>query len=188
MQGTLAVEQAAAEILAQTQAPIPLTGSTEEVAPPEVAATDETVKTDEPDLRVSANINVNCRMGPAANFPLVVSLKAGETAAVIGKNTENGPYWKVRLENGKECWLTGDAVSLSGSADAVAMIISPATPTPIPPPSWNGNWTILFSDYPNSPEDSASVIQISMTQTNNTLYSTFKSGAANQTIVINCNR
>ena len=144
MQGTLAVEQAAANIMAQTQGAI--SGSTDQVAPPAVAATEEPIKTDEPGVTASANINVNCRLGPAVNFPLVVSLKAGETAAVIGKNTDNGPYWKVRLENGKECWVIGSAVSLSGSADAVAMVVSPPTPTPIPPPDWNGTWTLRNSN------------------------------------------
>ena len=103
MQGTLAVEQAAANIMAQTQGAASV--STDQVAPPVAAATEEPVKTDEPGVMASANINVNCRLGPAANFPLVVSLKTGESAEVIGKNMDNGLYWKVRLENGKECWL-----------------------------------------------------------------------------------
>ena len=132
MQSTLAVQQAVATFSAQTQAA--QAQPTEEVAAAEPTATLTTEPPAAADvLRASANINVNCRMGPAAVFTLVVSLKAGETVEVIGKNTDNGLYWKVKTENGKECWLLGDAVSLSGSADAVAMLVAPATPTPSSP-------------------------------------------------------
>ena len=75
----------------------------------------------------------------------MVSLKAGETAAVIGKNTDNGLYWKVKLENGKECWLIADAVTVSGNSDAVAMVVSPSTPTPVPPPAWTGIWNMRIT-------------------------------------------
>ena len=166
MQSTLAVQQAVATFSAQTQAA--QAQPTEEVAAAEPTAT---LTTEPPAaaeaLRASANINVNCRMGPAAVFTLVVSLKAGETVEVIGKNTDNGLYWKVKTENGKECWLLGDAVSLSGSADAVTMLVAPATPTPIPPPSWAGTWTLHASHNVTNPSENVRDYVITIAQTGN---------------------
>ena len=66
MQGTLAVEQAAANIMAQTQGA--MSGSTDQVAPPVAAATEEPVKTDEPGVMASANMNVNCRLDRLPTF------------------------------------------------------------------------------------------------------------------------
>jgi hypothetical protein len=47
------------------------------------------------EVKVSAITNANCRSGPAANFGLIGKLVQGDSAVVIGKNTDFGKWWMV---------------------------------------------------------------------------------------------
>jgi uncharacterized protein YraI len=178
MQQTLDVQNAVATLQAQTQAAAPVVPPTSAV--PTLAPVVPTVAappTEVPVVKVTANVNANCRSGPGGNFDYMGVLNQGQSADVIGKFTGNGTWWKVKLGD-KECWVTGDAVAVTGDANSVAMLVSPPTPTPVPPPNWTGSWTILFSDNPTSPEINASVIYITMTQTGQTVTANFVSGGS----------
>lgn len=89
--------------------------------------------------------DANCRSGPGANFDNVVFLHAGNTGMVIGKNQQTRLWYLLELADGKKCWVTEDAVAITGNADGVANIASPATPTPKPPPNWKGTWNLWFA-------------------------------------------
>ena len=98
--------------------------------------------TEVPTVKATTNLNANCRLGPDKVFALVELLNSGTTALVIGQYTANGQWWKVRTDSGKECWVLGSNVSITGDTNLVAMLESPPTPTPVPPPTWNGDWNL----------------------------------------------
>jgi uncharacterized protein YgiM (DUF1202 family) len=175
---TMAVQSAAQTLVAQMQPTVAPTAALPptQAIPPTVEPT-VAPPTPEPVVQITATafMNANCRSGPGGNFTYLGVLNNGETAVVLGKNLDNGTWWKVTLPNLKECWVTGDAVNVTGDVTKVALLVSPPTPTPIPPPNWSGQWVILFSDEPTRPEANASVINITMTQTGNALFATFTS-------------
>jgi hypothetical protein len=144
--GTLAVQNAIGTMTAQTAAAQVVIPPTEiptiAVPPTSVPPTVAPVSL----VKATANKNANCRSGPAANFDYIGVLSQGATADVIGKNTEFGKWWKVKLADGSECWVVDDAVTLAGDTGSLALLESPKTPTPKPPPSWAGNWTLYVSN------------------------------------------
>lgn len=179
LEGTIAVQNAAATMLAQqaaqTQAALPPTPEPTE-APPTEAPTLEPTATVEQPVRATANVNANCRFGPYANFAVVEILHQGATADVIGQNNANGQWWKVKLASGSECWIYGPNLAINGDTSKVAQVVSPATPTPVPPPNWNGTWTLkLAQDFQNA-ESAKVTLSVNMVQTGNELRYSFSLG------------
>jgi uncharacterized protein YgiM (DUF1202 family) len=175
LEATIAVQNAASTMMAEqamkTQEAIPVTGATTEV--PTVEPTATTAPTEVQAVRVTATTNANCRLGPYSNFAVAGVLKMGESADVIGQNTVNGQWWKVKLSSGVECWIFGNLVTVSGDTSTVAMLVSPATPTPVPPPDWNGTWTIQMArDFSNT-EDLKTTYTVNMVQSGNQLTYSF---------------
>lgn len=82
-----------------------------------------------PEVRITAINNVNCRMGPSANFDLVGTLGQGESAVVKGQNSLTEQWWQIEMEDGKVCWVIGSAVNIEGDVSIVRNIASPPTPT-----------------------------------------------------------
>jgi uncharacterized protein YgiM (DUF1202 family) len=168
LEQTLAVQNAIGTIIAQTQAVV-----TEDPALvptiQEPTATTAPTETPVPSVKALANTNANCRSGPAANFDYLGVFSQGATADVIGKNTDFGKWWKIKLGDGTECWVTEDAITLTGETGSVMAFESPKTPTPKPPPDWNGTWTLYMSGGTYKPGSDVNTFTTTMTQSGNKL-------------------
>jgi len=116
-------------------------------------------------VTATANENANCRLGPAKNFDFVEVFKAGSTGDVIALNTEFGKWWQLSLADGKKCWVVDGSVTITGDQSKVAMVNSPATPTPVPPPSWNYTWSIWIEGGFTPGESSNAKLSIQFVQT-----------------------
>ncbi len=71
---------------------------------------------------------VNCRSGPALDYPILSILPAGEQFEIHGRNTD-GDAWQVfDPEIGGACWVNADLVEVIGDSSLVEIVI------PSPPP------------------------------------------------------
>jgi hypothetical protein len=175
LQATMDAQNAAA-----TSAAMPVNTAeppTEEptIAPPTETATPEptATPTEIPVVKVTTTTNANCRLGPDKVFGLVEALGAGTTALVIGQLNTNGQWWKVRTDAGKECWVLGSNVTVAGDTSIVAFLESPPTPTPVPPPSWAGRWTIWMSGGFENTTNQVVTLTVDMVQKGNQLTYSF---------------
>lgn len=73
----------------------------------------------------------NVRLGPSTQYDVIGQLLQGETALVIGGNTDLS--WYVIDFRGQMGWLSASILDFSGDPASVPII--PAPPTPTPPPS-----------------------------------------------------
>jgi len=75
--------------------------------------------------------SVNVRNGPGLVFPVIGSVKQGETYHVSGVNA-TGTWWRICcLAGDKEGWVRSDLVGISGNLNQIP-VIQVATPTPRP--------------------------------------------------------
>lgn len=80
---------------------------------------------------VVADYNANVRSGPDEVFPAIDVILAGDQANVVGRyqNSANGIWWSIRrIGTGRDGWVWGGAVTLSGDAGQVPFLESPPTP------------------------------------------------------------
>jgi hypothetical protein len=77
---------------------------------------------------VSVSSATNCRTGDSAAFDLLYTLKVGDKAEVVGKNTASG-YWIIKYPGG-QCWLWGQYATVTGDISGLPEFPAPATPTP----------------------------------------------------------
>lgn len=158
---------------APTQAP-PTEAPT--IAPPTETPTvvpPTATPTEVPMVKAVANVNANCRFGPDKSFANDELLNAGASTVVIGQVNTNGQWWKVTTADGKECWVLGDNVTITGDTSTVAMLVSPNTPTPVPPPSWAGDYVALCSGFATDPEKNAMTVNATIYQTGNQIKTNF---------------
>jgi hypothetical protein len=176
LEATRSAQNAAATAKAQAPSAEPPTAAPTVVpatlAPTETATAVPT-PTEVPTVKATTNLNANCRYGPDKVFSLVELLNSGTTALVIGQYTANGQWWKVRTDKGSECWVLGSNVSITGDVNIVALLESPATPTPVPPPSWAGDWTLKISTDFADPDNRTVVMPIVIKQSGNSVSSYF---------------
>ena len=100
--------------------------------------------------------NVNCRTGPGTEYSIVVLVKEGSTAEIMGSN---GAYWIIQPPGRSDtCWVPAEFVTPEGSFWIVGTMTQPATPTPIPPnaPGWK-SWY-----YSCSYQDGQSILTMEM--------------------------
>lgn len=119
------------------------------------------------------NYGANCRSGPGANFPVVLVLTQGTQVSVVGTNkaTDMTTWWVVQSSGSPVCWVINDAVAITGDKGSVVVVVSPATPTPEPPPYWGGTWTTWLSGYFSGAATES--FSIKFVQSGNVLTSTF---------------
>lgn len=119
------------------------------------------------------NYGANCRTGPGANFPVVVILPEKTKVDITGKAkaTDKSQWWLVRSSGNSDCWLIAAALAITGDTNSVPEVPSPATPTPLPPPFWGGDWTIWIWGYGD--ESSQTQTSLIFVQSGNNLTSTF---------------
>lgn len=92
--------------------PAPITGTPEAPALPVITGL------------IAADSAVNVREGPARTFAPVAALQPGSRIQVIGR-TADSQWYQVRLEDGREGWISAELLTLEEPA-------APATPTPAP--------------------------------------------------------
>jgi hypothetical protein len=68
----------------------------------------------------------------------------------------------------------GNNVTVSGDTSTIPFLESPKTPTPVPPPSWAGDWIIHLTDNFNNPEINLRTIYIIIKQNGNLITSSFE--------------
>ncbi|MFW5772158.1 MAG: SH3 domain-containing protein [Phototrophicaceae bacterium] len=103
-----------------------------QVSPPTrpTLAPSPTTPSNEP--TVTANVDANVRSGDSVNYPRIDSLRAGQTAQVIGISSAGSGWYYIQLEDGTRGWVAPSIVTLSGVTGSLPRINPPATPTPIP--------------------------------------------------------
>ena len=81
---------------------------------------------------VSSQRRANIRRGPGTNFAILAALEPGSGLQILG-TSEDGGWYKVRLENGAEGWISAallaveSAPPVSAAADSDAITISGQT-------------------------------------------------------------
>jgi uncharacterized protein YgiM (DUF1202 family) len=102
---------------------------------PPVPPTTELVPPAAGDPQATALVNTYVLSGPGSTFPAYGIAPEAATARVIGKSSD-GTYWVVRLDpatvGAGYGWVGASTVQAS-NADAVPVIVSPATPAAVPP-------------------------------------------------------
>jgi hypothetical protein len=95
-----------------------------------------------PYVYVISDKPVNVRAGDSTRHPIVASLSPGDSARLLGIN-QGRTWYKVRLGNGREGWVSASLVLPLGrqqDLDALPVLPSPpppaptATATPLAPP------------------------------------------------------
>ncbi|WKZ37925.1 MAG: hypothetical protein QY332_08280 [Anaerolineales bacterium] len=106
----------------------------QETATPELtSAPDSTPTPSVPTVNVS--VNTNCRTGPSTQYDNIDSLLIGQTAEIVGKNTQTG-YWIIKRLNGSgTCWLFPQYATVSGNTANLPEYPVPPTPTPSSTPT-----------------------------------------------------
>jgi hypothetical protein len=152
---TAAVLSAAATLAASSIPPTAGPTDTPEVSPtpsdtPTPSATPTPVATATPSIPIaSLTQNTNCRGGPLAIYDLIRTFLIGESAQITGKDAA-GDYWYVTdpSQPGKDCWLWGRYVTVSGDTSKVPVFTPPPTPTPAY--VWSGKWSAWIAGTPGS--------------------------------------
>jgi hypothetical protein len=84
--------------------------------------------------------NANCRGGPGTVYDVLGYLMQGQSAPIVGRNTEN-TWWAISIpERRQPCWVSESTVQASGDLGAVQVLAAPPTPTPSPTPVPEGCW------------------------------------------------
>lgn len=104
--------------------------------------------TDTPSVpQVSVSVNTNCRTGPGQAYPLLGGLNVGQTAEVLGRNSDSTYFFIRNPSGGANCWLWGQYATTAGNIAALPVFTPPPTPTPTftptPVPLWPGTWTMV---------------------------------------------
>jgi uncharacterized protein YgiM (DUF1202 family) len=93
-----------------------------------------------------ADYNANIRSGPGEEYEVIDFILAGEAGEIVGRydDTPIGTWWLIQRfgEAGRDGWVWGGAVTLSGNEASVPVLEPPPTPAPTdeppgptPPPS-----------------------------------------------------
>jgi len=73
---------------------------------------------------------LNVRSGPGTAYPQIGQIRRGETYRITGQN-KTADWWQFSYD-GKEGWVTGDLVSVTGPTQEVAVVEVSPPPTPKP--------------------------------------------------------
>jgi hypothetical protein len=106
---------------------------------------------------ISVSLDTNCREGPAKDYQKLGYLLPGQTAAVIGRNS-NSTWWYIEnpKKPGQFCWVWGEYATLQGDISTLPVTTPPPPPIPVAgyvnteydfylePGGWSANET-----YPN---------------------------------------
>jgi len=76
---------------------------------------------------VTATQDANCRLGPDTAYGVRSGLPAGQTAPIVGRNTDSS-WWVINI-GGSECWIWGQLVAVTGDTSRVPVVTPPPLPT-----------------------------------------------------------
>jgi hypothetical protein len=90
---------------------------------------------------LNVNENTNCRSGPGQSFDILVTILAGKSVEIVGKD-EAENYWVVQLDGmDNPCWIWGEFSNATGSYWTVPVMTPPATQAPNSPEAPSiANW------------------------------------------------
>ena len=135
LQTAQAIAQATLDAVTPTQTMAP---PTDTPGPPTETLTPE--PTDTPSIPTAvADYNANIRSGPGEEYEVIDFILSEEAGEIIGRydDTPIGTWWFIRRfgEAGRDGWVWGGAVTLSGNETGVPVLEPPptATPTEAPP-------------------------------------------------------
>lgn len=105
----------------------PLPTETATVTPPATNTPPATL-TSTPSVPIAfpRDVNVNCRLGPGTAWIAISALTVGQTAQIVGKNSD-GSWWAVTdpLNSGRRCWVSGTVVNTGGNLGGIPVVESP---------------------------------------------------------------
>jgi hypothetical protein len=80
----------------------------------------------------TAKVDITCRSGPTAEYPILDFLRPGTVLNVVGRNRA-GDSWVVDDPNiGRSCWVYGERVEVAGDSGLVMIVNPDPPPTPTP--------------------------------------------------------
>ena len=82
--------------------------------------------------RFTLTENAFCRKGADVSFPDVTGITTGETVDIMGVSEDGFWYFVFWKRFGVRCWVAAPAGQVSGDLNAVPMMVSPPTSTPVP--------------------------------------------------------
>jgi hypothetical protein len=93
-------------------------------------------------LKISANVETNCRTGPSPQFPAVSYLLVGQQSVVLGANPEH-TWWLIEdpKKPGTKCWVWGTTTQVLGDPAAAPVIEPPPPPAASGPPGFQAEFT-----------------------------------------------
>ncbi|MBI1255929.1 MAG: hypothetical protein GC204_00520 [Chloroflexi bacterium] len=83
--------------------------------------------------QVTAAIDANVRVGDSVGYAPVGALLNGQSAPILGVSSTGSGWWLIQLPDGRQGWIAGSTVRLSGDISRVPLVAPPmptATPTP----------------------------------------------------------
>jgi len=90
---------------------------------------------------VSVSVATNCRSGPGNLYSILGVLATGQSAQVVGQNTQSS-YWIIQLPSqGGTCWLWNQYATVTGDTSGLPLVSPPPTPTPA------GSFKVAYSSF-----------------------------------------
>jgi uncharacterized protein YgiM (DUF1202 family) len=90
---------------------------------------------------VSVSVATNCRSGPGNQYSILEVLAVGQSAQLVGQNTQIG-YWIIQLSSASgTCWLWNQYATATGNTSGLPLVSPPPTPTPA------GSFKVTYSSY-----------------------------------------
>lgn len=89
---------------------------------------------------LTVNQGANVRTGPGVNYPVIGSIKAGDTAPVVGRDAFGG--WFVISYSGGfggQGWISGQVTTYNGDKSQLPVVAAPPPPAPTATPKPAGN-------------------------------------------------
>lgn len=102
------------------------------VSPPTRPTLAPSPTTPSTDPTVTANVDSNVRAGDGVGYARIGTLRAGQTAQVIGISSTGSGWYYIQLQDGTRGWIAPGIVTITGAVGTLPRINPPATPTPVP--------------------------------------------------------
>jgi hypothetical protein len=73
------------------------------------------------------DVAVNCRLGPGQAWVVVSGMNPGQTAQILGKNSE-GNWWYIvdPFSSGRNCWVSTSVVNTAGNLASIPVVQTPS--------------------------------------------------------------
>jgi len=112
---------------------VPVAGSDQPAAPPSAPPQQPPAQGG---VTATTAVNLNMRQGPGTNHPVLGWVPVGERVAVLGRNADNS--WIFGEYNGKQGWMAGWYLNVSGDLNSVPVTSGGAPTQPVAPPPSGG--------------------------------------------------